>query len=112
MQQSLSARVSWSESDVGGSGIDGRTLWRQRSSPVTPGVCSGLTFYNVGYDRTAKQDYTDSLYNGYCYRWSLSLRDRAGNVVRHDEVSRAARGLREPQRRVVRRPPAPPSASP
>jgi subtilisin len=79
MQQSTSAKVSWTESDHGGSGIVSRTLWRQRSSPSAPGDCTGTDYYDIGYPRTAKSDYTDSLYSGYCYRWSLSLRDKAGN---------------------------------
>ena len=81
MQSTKSARISWSEDDSGGSGLAGRTIWRQRARPIVPGVCTGLDYRNVGYAHTTFVAYTDSLYDGYCYRWQLTVRDGAGNTT-------------------------------
>ena len=79
MQSANYATVAWKEADAGGSGLAGRTLQRQRGRPSAPGDCSAVSWANDGAARTTKSDYTDPLTSGYCYRWLLTVNDKAGN---------------------------------
>ena len=80
VQSSNRVLISWNESD-NGSGIDDRTLQRQRGIIRTPGTCDGVSYSNVGSAETRKDDYLQSPKAGYCYRWVLRVRDNAGNTT-------------------------------
>ncbi|CAN5778194.1 hypothetical protein BH24CHL6_BH24CHL6_09670 [soil metagenome] len=78
VQSSNRVTVSWNESDYG-SGVAGRTLQRQRATVKTAGTCADTSYANVGSAETRKDDYLQSLKQGYCFRWLLTVRDGAGN---------------------------------
>ncbi|MDQ3937955.1 MAG: S8 family peptidase, partial [Chloroflexota bacterium] len=79
VQSSTNVLVAWSESDTGGSNIKNRSLQRQRGEIKTPGTCAGVSFANVGPAETLKRDYQQTLKPGYCFRWTVTVRDNAGN---------------------------------
>ena len=81
IQSTTSARVAWQEADAG-SGLVARSVQRQRAVVPRPGTCTGAAWVDDGAARTAAGAFTDALASGACYRWLLSLRDRAGNTSR------------------------------
>lgn len=81
VQSSNKVLVSWNEGDVG-SGVDGRTVQRQRATIKTAGTCDGVSWSNIGTPLTSHEDVVQSLKSDYCFRWVLSVRDKAGNVTR------------------------------
>jgi subtilisin len=80
VQSSSTVVVSWDEADVG-SGVQGRTVQRQRATIKTPGTCDGVSWSNVGTPYTQKSDWVQSVKSDYCFRWRLSVSDNAGNVT-------------------------------
>jgi len=79
IQSSTSVLISWNESDTGGSGIKERSLQRQRASIPSGGLCADGSWSNVGSPVTTKGDVVQTVNSGYCFRWRLILRDKAGN---------------------------------
>jgi hypothetical protein len=70
--------IDWSESDDE-SGVVRRSMQRQRA-PTTSGYCAVVRWSNNGPPRTNASPLIDTLDEGYCYRWVLTLEDAVGNV--------------------------------
>jgi subtilisin len=81
-QTGSSYRLTWTESEHGGSGGLTRALERERKKRAADGTCSSLLWRQDGSTLSVHSGYAaKGLAAGYCYRWRLILQDRAGNVT-------------------------------
>jgi len=79
MQSSTSITLTWDEWDTH-SGVDSRSLQRQRGAIVTAGTCAGVSWSNDGSPTSQVSPVAQSgLLTGFCYRWALTLTDHVGN---------------------------------
>lgn len=75
-QSADTVSVAWTEI-AGGAPINARRLDRQLGRVVTPGTCEGVR-YATDISNIDPQATTQRTRAGYCYRWRLTLGDRAG----------------------------------
>jgi len=68
--------VSWTESTFG-AGLASRRLERQVGRIRSPGTCDGVR-YRTESTRRRAGDVTEKMRSGYCYRWRLTIANRAG----------------------------------
>ncbi len=71
--------VTWSEVELG-SGVASRSLQQRRMVSPGDGTCLGFSWANDGAASSGVSPTTaTSLSDGWCYRWTLTLTDVAGN---------------------------------
>ncbi len=76
LQSAGSVTVAWTEVG-GGAPISARRLDRQLGRIVSPGTCAGVR-YATDISQADARATTQRTRAGFCYRWRLALRDRAG----------------------------------
>ena len=78
------ARVEWTETDAGGSGLVPGTLRHEQAPVAKPGSCEGVTWVEDGVPADVASPFdAPYLAPDTCHRWVRDVSDGAGNFTSH-----------------------------